>query len=305
MKIPTLEESVPIPKEVKLAAELGDLILFVGSGVSRRIDLPSWEQFSMFVLKDLVSQRVLNYKDIQRLKILDPRKILSIAKIYNENLDFAKYFEIDARTDRGIYDTLNSIGCTFVTTNYDLLLEPFVEDSRHEQTTPKRGSRFTSCEELLPYVLDEIGNVVHLHGSIKKSRTMVVTTKDYLNHYDSEHVQDFLDHLFKKKTVVFIGYGLDEVELLEHVLRRGSVERGSKQPKLFSLQGFYSTDKPVYESLYRYYKNSFELELLGFLMDHKEYACLDEIITQWANAIVVQSNTLLRDADAFDEVFDS
>lgn len=305
MRVPELREFVPVPNEVKQAAELGDLIVFVGSGVSIRMGLPSWNDFAKLVLDDLVDKKILNHMEVQSLKALHPRKVLSIAKIYDGDLDWTKYFKPKDNSESDIYKSLNSIGCTFVTTNYDLNLHPSPPHSSPDgDSIEKQGKRFVTREELLPHALDEIGNVVHLHGSAGESKSMIVTTKEYLQHYDCKYVQAFLKHLFKKKTVLFVGYGLEEAELLEHILRRGSIKTGTLQPRLFSLQGFYSTEKPLYSSLHTYYKQSFDLELLGFLKDYEGYVSLDEIVRNWANTIDVKSTALIQDVDAFDEVLD-
>ena len=276
MKRPDLGQTVPVPSEVKQAAELGELIIFVGSGVSMRMNLPSWRSFATSVMKKLASDSRLNHNELQSLKALDPRKILSIAKIIDNSFDFAQYFQKVDDGHSDIYDRLNTIGCTFVTTNYDLYLQPLKSDSGTGSTVQRQGDRIIYSENLLPESLDEVGNVIHLHGSIKEPRTMIITTAEYLQHYDNENVQLFLRHLFETKTVVFMGYGLEEAELLEHVLRRGSIERSSMQRRLFSLQGFYTYQTPVYERLHSYYDQSFGLELLGFLLDFNEYECLGQ-----------------------------
>ena len=69
--------------------------------------------------------------------------------------------------------------------------------------------------------LDRNGNVVHIHGCVDDPDSMVITTRDYLDHYSTTEVQDFLRYLFEKKTVLFLGYGLEEIEVLEYILRRG------------------------------------------------------------------------------------
>ena len=304
MDIPDLRELVPVPKEVKFAAEHGRLILFVGSGVSIRMKLPSWKQFAMRVLDDLVASDTINYKHVHSLKKLKPREILSIAKNYDQNLDCRNYFQPNDKATSRIYVSLNELGCTFVTTNYDLYLRPASPRSSADGSkTENEGIRITTREELLPLVLGQVGNVAHLHGSVEVAESMIITTKQYLKHYDNENVQTFLRCLFEKMTVVFLGYGLEESELLEHILRRGSVKAMSKPPKLFSLQGFFSTEIPLYESLYEYYKRSFDLELLGFLKDYQGYVCLDEIVRHWVDEIEVKSSSMLNHIDAVDAVF--
>ena len=124
---------------------------------------------------------------------------------------------------------------------------------------------------------------------------MIITTEQYLSHYNHENVQPFLNHLFESKTVVFIGYGLAEAELLEHILRRGSA-RKSEPLKLFSLKGYYSSQSILYQHLHEYYMETFGLQLLGYLLDEEEYSILDRIVAQWAQEITVESNTPSQDA---------
>ena len=305
MEVPDLSQSIAVPEEVKQAAKSGDLIMFVGSGTSIRMGLPSWEDFSHKVLDNLASSKLLNYNEINALRALDPRKTLSIAKILakenNKELNLVQYFRKKDDPNSNIYTHLNSIRCTFVTTNYDLYLEPMDSSSDDGSTITPEGNRISAREELRTAYLDKIGNVIHLHGSIYEPETMIVSTEEYLSHYDDENVQEFLSYLFSRKTVVFVGYGLEESELLEHILRRGSVKRQEYENKLFVLQGYFNSQRPVYEQLYRYYRNSFRLELLGFLLDFQEYHCLDEILSTWAEKIESRSLSLFDQLNIFEQ----
>ena len=62
----------------------------------------------------------------------------------------------------------------------------------------------------------EQGNVIHLHGSINNYAEAIITTVDYINHYNKDRgnrVAVFLEEMFEN-TVLFAGYGL-EYEILE------------------------------------------------------------------------------------------
>ncbi len=132
---------------------------------------------------------------------------------------------------------------------------------------------------------------------------MIVTTKDYLEHYDHENVQEFLGDLFEKKTILFLGYGLEEAEVLEHILRRGAV-KPTRDRRRFALQGFFLSQKPLYENLHTYYEKSFGVHLLGFVRDHENYKRLEAIIKTWENQIVVSKPPLAVDHDFMNEVLD-
>ena len=306
-KIPQLEPLVRVPTEVADAAEQGNLVLFIGSGVSQRLGLPSWEGFAEAVLLQLANRGKINHNDVQILKRLESRKVLSIAKEIDPDCDFTSHFEVERNRERkyDVYDHLNRMQCEFVTTNYDSLLEPFTPIHSDSRTTGKCGKRIYDEDDLNATALSQLGNIVHLHGSVENYKSMIITTADYLKHYDSHKVKSFLEHLFRFRTVVFIGYGLAESEILEHILRHGSVRSNRiKQPtQLFALQGYYFFQTPVYENLYRYYRNSFGLELLGFLLDRDDFEALDVILENWSNEIVVRSKSLSLELDALlDEI---
>ena len=307
---------IDVPEEVKQAALDRSLVLFVGSGVSKRMGLPSWRGFSEKVLNDLANRGKIDFSELQMLKNLDPRKVLSIARLIDKNneLDFTKYFKgcsISKKSD--IYINLNQIPCTFVTTNYDCLLKPSNASVNTNTTTEKAGRRVYLREDLKNVHLDGIGNVIHLHGSIDEQDSMIITTSDYLTHYTDKVVQDFLRDLFSSKTVVFLGYGLDEIELLETILRHGKMDRDKYQSlkqsnrkntesRLFAIQGFYGYELPTFNRLRDYYNESFELNLLGYSKDRNDHEAIDEILAKWAREIVARPITLSERIELMEKV---
>lgn len=300
---PDLRETFDPPDEIIQAGLDGDLVFFVGAGASKLHGLPSWSELAALVLKDLRLKGDLNYSDLEQLHGLDPRKQLSIAYSIAE----AKQYKLDLKKHlkpksegAGIYKAINDIGCSCITTNYDELLAPrFV--AKDGSTTAASVNRVSEKEQFFAKLLNEPGAVVHLHGAISKPETMIITTKHYLEHYDDENVQEFLGKLFEKKTILFIGYGLEEAEILEHILRRGSVKKNSSRRR-FALQGYFLSQKPLYENLHTYYQNSFGVHLLGFVRDYDDYKCLEKIIKIWRNQIEVRKPPLAADYDFMNEV---
>ena len=299
-----LREIVPVPDEVIQAGLDGNLILFVGAGVSQLLGLPSWPKLAALVLEDLREESYLNYSELEQLSTQDPKKQLSIAKlIAKENkskLDIAKHFRGKTEGD-SIYKDINDIGCSCVTTNYDELLSPRFSLSKDGSETSAPTNRVSDKKKFFGNLLNEPGTVVHLHGCVSEPRGMVVTTREYLEHYDDENVQQFLGELFKRKTVVFLGYGLKESEILEHILRRGQAEP-TKERRLFSVQGFFSNQQLLYERLHNYYEESFGVHLLGYVRDHANYKGLEDTVKSWVSNIEIQKAPLVADKEFMDEV---
>ena len=306
---PDLREVPELPEEIRLAALDGELVLFVGAGVSMLVGLPSWDGLAWKVLEDLRLKRLLNYSKIQQLKGLDPKKLLSIAEVVAEqntiSLELPKHLNI-GENDKGIYDYLNKIGCACVTTNYDELLKPQFNPTKDGSTTAAPITRVNQKNDFHAGHLNMPGTVVHLHGSVSNPKDMVYTTKQYLEHYDDPTVKHFLGELFEKKTILFIGYRLEESEILEHILRRGRVQdtkiQDTKIKKRFVVMPFFLSQTPLYEMLYEYYKKSFGVHLIGFIRDHKDYKQLEDIVKAWSEQIEVKSPPLVKDLDFMNEV---
>jgi len=299
-----LREMPDLPPEVRQAALDGNLVLFVGAGSSMLVGLPSWEGLARLALEDLRKKGHINYSELEQLKCLDPKKQLSIAELLaKENsisLDLAKHL-IAGAGDKGIYIYLNKIGCPSVTTNYDELLEPQYYPTKDGSSTAAPITRVFQKKEFLAGRLNRPGTVVHLHGSVVKPDTMVVTTKQYLEHYEDDIVKDFLGEMFDKKTILFIGYGLEEAEILEHILRKGRVT-DTKDKRRFALMPFFRSQMPLYTMLYEYYVKSFGVHLVGFIRDHKDYRQLEDIIKAWSEQIEVRPPALASELDFMDEV---
>lgn len=304
-KVPELREMFDPPDEIIQAGLNGDLVFFIGAGVSMLLKLPSWKELAEKVIEELRKCRFLNYSEIEQLKTLEPKKLLSIAFLIAEDnkyyLDLRKYLT-NKSEGSNIYKAINDIGCTCITTNYDELISPrFYLKTKEGSSTVAQVVRICEKEKFYAHLLNEPGTVIHLHGAISKPESMVVTTQQYLEHYDHKNVQAFLYELFNKKTVLFLGYSLDEAEILEHILRKGSTKE-TKEIKRFALQGFFNSQFPLYKNLYNYYMKSFGVRLLGFKRDYDDYNCLENIIKYWVNQINIRKPPLATDYDFMTEV---
>jgi hypothetical protein len=311
--VPPLAEIFPPPEEVIQAGLDGKLVLFIGSGASQALGLPSWDGLAKKALEHLRDAGFINYSELEQLRKQEPKKQLSIAELIAKDhghiIEYSRYLKPD-RTDRGLYNSLNAIGCAFVTTNYDELLARQVTSAAVDTAARTAPRRITSPDKFHLHVLDAPDTIVHLHGAITERLSMIMTTKEYLSHYDHPNVQEFLGELFARKVVVFVGYGLEEAEILEHVLRRGGAREIAHhasgttfhERKRFALQGFYSSEAPLYSRLHRYYEASFGVHLLGYLRDLRDHQCLETILESWVPQLDIRPPPLTSDLEYMDEV---
>ena len=273
-------------------------MLFVGAGISRLVGCPDWSGFAGRVLDQLVAKECIDHFELSQIRdVGDPKKQLSLAKIVAQERKVTIDFK-DALTRRGgancsIYDSLNRFDCPFVTTNYDKLLVP-----EKRQSEPESNWRVFKRDQLVGAKADVAGNVIHLHGCVDDPSEMIVTTREYLEHYSLPQVQLFLRSLFERKTVLFLGYGLEELEVLEYALRRGGADGSQSKSSIrrFVLQGFFNADAGLADMLDKYYKEAFETQLIRFPKDKEGYARQAVIIRDWLAQLEFGGNLLTANA---------
>src|SRR5258708_37420993 len=123
-------------------------------------------------------------------------------------------------------------------------------------------------EQINPALLSQPNTVIHLHGSLQEPKTMIMTTSDYISRYaaynrssndpQTEHpVLTFLTFLFQYRTVLFIGYGLEELEILEYVLSKGP--RGTGEERHYILPGHFSHEETLLRNMKRHYWHQSEI----------------------------------------------
>jgi hypothetical protein len=100
-----------------------------------------------------------------------------------------------------------------------------------------------------------------------------------------------LEFLFRHRTVLFIGYGLEELEILEYVLTKGP--RGAGDVRHYILQGYFSHEETLVRNMDTYYRNECGIELLPFRRDEKDWEQLLDVIETFADGMPA-SNPLVQ-----------
>jgi hypothetical protein len=318
-----------VPAGLREAAQLGILIPFVGAGASLLAGCPSWGQFADHALQWLIERGKFSYSQLDQIQHLNPRVKLSLARaLERENavsIEFRALLHPTARRDNAkgirLYNSLFKLGKTFVTTNYDEWLDERIPQpiasAVPDITTPDSPSVGSihvvhRVEDLLPVALSEPNTVVHLHGSLRDPNGMILTTQDYVRHYANDRmsgdpalenrVLTFLDHLFNHKTVLFIGYGLEELEILEYVIvkARRPTAGGSREARHYILQGFFSHEAELLRSMRSYYLEC-GIQLVPFLRDNKNWDQLLDVLEEFARRTPASNPLVLQKAQEMEE----
>jgi len=307
-----------IPERLRIAAKQGIVIPFIGAGVSQLGGCPGWDGFADDALRYFLNRKDIDHAKYDQLSRLPARVKLSVAvgleQQFKANIEFDKILKphdaIKKAAGEKIYAHLAQLAHTFVTTNYDewLDIQPAampelsgVVSTPTTSTPSLTRNPLWNPEEFTDIALTTPGTVIHIHGSAKKRDSMILTTSDYLKRYSSHQPNDentyltFLGHLFRTKSVLFIGYSLSELEILEYVIQKGVGNRGiySKQegpleePMHHIVQGFYSHEAQLMRGLSDYYLNEFNVRLLPFSKDQSGWHQLIEVVEHLSRQIPV------------------
>ncbi|HWX54835.1 MAG TPA: SIR2 family protein [Verrucomicrobiae bacterium] len=320
-----------VPDGLREAAQRGILIPFIGAGVSRLAGCPSWVEFADAALKWLIEDGKFTYSQLDQIQHLNPRVKLSLARTLatqkGTTIDFRALLHPKARQEHKngcrLYNSLFALGKTFVTTNYDEWLDERIPEptpgatpsTQPADTPPVNPIRVVhKVDELLPALLSQPNTVIHLHGSLRDPAGMILATHDYVRHYANDRlshdpqkenrVLTFLDFLFKNKTVLFIGYGLDELEILEYVILKAGRPAGTpgREARHYILQGFFSHEEALLRSLKSYYLSECDIQLIPFRRDDKNWEQLLDVLEDFARRIPASAPLVLQKAQEMEDL---
>ncbi|WP_240522288.1 SIR2 family protein [Bacillus thuringiensis] len=305
-------------EDIIKAAKSGNLIIFVGAGVSKLLNLPLWYEFAINRLNTIYKAELIDYRTYEMLKKLDAKKILTICKLFmkEEGIEAQlaqKVFEFEKNEKYdNVYSKLYSMNAIYITTNYDECLDQVAErvvsiESLKEDAGGNISNRVIYKQSDLLEENLKNGNVIHIHGSVKEEMGMIVTLNDYLKYYGTtskeNELSDFLKKVFNTKYVVlFMGYGLEEYEILEYMLSKNISPQNTK--KHYMLYPAYKDEHKMIDLLNKYY-NTFDVELIPYDKGKKGYEQLIPIIDEWSKVL---SNTskeadFMKKINSIDEIF--
>lgn len=320
-----------VPAGLIEAATRTTLVPFVGAGVSQLAGCPRWSEFADRALDSLVAQKALTAAQRSQLGGLSPRVKLSVAKLtarrkgvtidYRGILQKTKDWSADP-DGRRVYSHISALSSKFVTTNYDewldIALPPFElspeqpktkTDRREEQRRTKLHlpSEITADNFLPP------NTVVHLHGALADQENMVLSTSDYIRRYandrrreegdEENQVLRFLEFLFREKTVLFLGYGLEELEILEYVVMKArGTARQRNVAQHYLLQGFFSFEAEICASLQDYFLQECGIELIPFSRDEKDWMQLIDVLESFAKALPTNDELVVQQLAEMEEL---
>jgi len=282
-----LSETPSLPEGLKSASEDNRLVVFIGAGISRLVGCEGWDS-----LADSLISTCFDYGEAEQIKnaTLSSKEKITIAyhqsKTKRANKKFWTRFKkalligkSKNKLDLRIYESLSKLNTLYITTNADGLMEHLIP-----AWSTKCSS--TNLENAKPPFL------FYLHGRYgdgteREKSSLVFTVDSYLEAYADPNRLEFLKTVFRTKTVLFVGYGMSEFEVLDHLFVK--TEQGRpKEIRHYILEGFCSYELSLCKAKEQYYQ-SLGIGLIPFNKDRNGFNQQISVIERWVDDLTITS----------------
>ena len=303
------EHKFPLIPDIRKQGELlpqileGNVIVFVGNGVSRLAGVPSWRELALTYLKDWLKAGNLSYDAYDKLKReKSPLQLLTICagKLGKEELKkqlygrLTEHIKEDSEEEKRIlriYGYIRDFHAGYVTTNYDHYLEKshptrdvenVSEESAYSQNLSDKLTRLNLDDDMEMHQ----DRIVYLHGKAIDPKAgddgeicnnIILTLEDYLEHYkdDGGRGKYFLGNVFEKHIFLFIGFGLTEMEIIQHIKRP---DNSYGHYILLGVSDYEYDIREQYEDYYRI----LNITPIFYSISKKGYDQLEEVLQKWS-----------------------
>lgn len=195
-------------KEITEASKNGNLVFFIGAGVSSLSEYPQWRQLVDRFYEELYGvKKVGEYSQDEYLRI--PQMFYDVnGKVAYDQI-LKEIFHIERSTNQ-IHDKILAMNPVhIITTNYDNLIDT---------ACLKRGKYFSviSGEEDVAKATSS-RYLIKVHGDFRrgyKGENIVLKEDDYLNYEQNfPLISNLMKSIIATHTIVFIGYGLGDYNI--------------------------------------------------------------------------------------------
>jgi len=295
-----------LPPQIKRAAEIGELVIFIGAGMSYELGCSDWNGLANDLIRRCENtlgedEPLLNNFEATQLRNMleqsgNSKKVITICngilsqsghdELFLEEMKKSLNDEKVASTNPKLktYRDLFNLNGIFVTTNADRHIDQIFNPQNIIT------NKFTGSTALVNK------NLYKIHGSISEPASLIFTVEQYFARYKDKEFIKFLESLFTK-TVLFVGYGLGEFELLEHMYKNITLSENH----YFYLGGYYTHEKRLCDFEQMYF-DQMKVKLILYSKDKKGFKQLPIVIEEWVKQIQTTTNVLQNNFDEIDEV---
>ncbi len=286
-----IEKLPDVPKDIIDAVENKKLVVFIGAGVSRIIGCMGWAQLAANLINICFttqnkekSRTCINFKEKESLENENNhKKIITICHyiLCKKNDLKEKFFEAfdkalesdgNKENEYNIYKEIFGLRGINITTNAD----------KHFHKLFNEANRIFEEKDLIASFIDR-GNLYKIHGSQDQRESLVFTISQYIQRYNNKNFRGFLHKIFSDYTILFLGYGMSEFELLDFLITKYDSPNKSKH---YTLLPFYSGEENLLDFEQSYY-NPMGIQVIGYEKDEKGYNQLYNVLQKWNKEITL------------------
>lgn len=209
-----------VKEKLSKAANNGNLVIFIGAGISKLCGFPLWNETCDKLIDHCIDKHWLSKEEGEQIrKCSDPiMKMTGCRKhITEEAFDqflkgvFGKDVPEEYNADyQRLKKALRALSSVIVTTNIDEIFDGLCE----------KENRFYSTQHIENIRIIKGGKrqIWHIHGGLPNIKEIVFTEEQYKERYSDEKVIAAFKRFFDSNncTVLFVGYGLGDTELLPY-----------------------------------------------------------------------------------------
>lgn len=265
----------------------GKLIIFVGAGLSALLGCKRWKDMAISLLDECYIQGHINYwmREVFLARYSSsPRKLITIAR----NILGEKYLEclkstLQLSPERKskfpkMFEHLRALNAIFMTTNVDDHFSGLFSQE-HVHSHP---DQFATS-------LIKPGHLFHLHGVIHTPNTLVLTIDEYIARYQYPAMQKFLEYAFLEGDyrLLFLGYGVDEMEIIDYMIEKYSGTQKtlvSFLNRLYVLLPFFPTEEPLLKYEESYFQQ-INMNVIPYAIDVSGYDQLYQVLEKWTEEL--------------------
>lgn len=295
-----IKDIPPLPKKLRQAIDEEKLAIFVGAGVSRSVGCDGWDELSKKLVKKCREENRIDYFiEEELLKQNDKIKLISMChNMLNETDCFMsemkkslKDNEVDALNENDdkfkIYKDIKRLGNIFITTNADRYIDKFFNPNN-------------ICIQDFKSNDIKKHNLYKIHGCISNKCSLVFTTKKYIKRYVDEDFNKFIDAIFSEYTILFIGYGLGEIDLLRKIF----MTTRNDLKEHFYLKAYFNHEQKIANFEEKYF-SEIGVNLIPFSKNRKGYDQLKDIIDNWYIKAKEETNKMQTSFNEIDKALEN
>ncbi|MFQ6344783.1 SIR2 family protein [Enterococcus faecium] len=205
----TKKDVITYFREIRKARDNNKLVIFVGAGVSKNSNLPSWSELVKELAEKIQYVPYIKNKETYKFSTDEYLKIPQYA--FDKDPDdyyqtLTNILKVPTKSNSLNEMIIKLLPNHIITTNYDKLIEN-TDDLNNIQYKV-----VSSDKDLLISQGDHY--IIKMHGDVEDLYNIVLKENDYLN-YTNNHIliETFIKSLLVDHTFLFVGYSLNDYNL--------------------------------------------------------------------------------------------